>query len=78
MKTFAGVVLFALVCVSLASTQGLAQEKGKRFEACKADIEKFCVDIPKGQHKIRPCLEANKDKISVECKTVLNTPHDGK
>jgi hypothetical protein len=78
MKTFAGAVLLVSVCVTIAPASGFAQEKGKRFEACKADIEKFCADIPKGQHKMRPCLESNKDQISIECKVALNVPHDDK
>jgi len=39
--------------------------------ACKPDIEKFCAGVPRGEHKIRPCLEAAKDKLSTECKTAL-------
>jgi hypothetical protein len=82
MKTFSGVVLLAAVCVTLASAPGFAQddapEKGKRFQACKADREKFCADVPRGEHKTRPCLEANKDKLSAECKAALEAPRENK
>lgn len=83
MKIFTGAVLTASLCIMIASTPGFSQEaqekeKGKRFQACKTDIEKFCADVPRGQHKTRPCLEANKDKLSGECRTALEAPRDSK
>jgi hypothetical protein len=78
MKIFAGVAFLVSVCITLISAPGFSQERGKRFEACKADIDKFCADVPRGQHKTRPCLEENKDKLSSECKAAIETPRENK
>ena len=48
-----------------------AQSKG-RLAACKDDIQKFCASEPKGQGKVRACLQNNKDKVSPDCKTALD------
>lgn len=70
----ARIVLGAAIAATIASSGAMAEEKQHRLAACKADVEKFCADQPRGQHKIRPCLEANKDKLTPECKTALETP----
>ena len=52
------------------STAVQAQDKG-RLAACKDDVQKFCASEPKGQGKIKACLQNNSDKVSPDCKTAL-------
>lgn len=78
MSTFLRIVLCSTISLAVASGAALAEEKEKRLGACKADREKFCADVPHGQHKTRPCLEANKDKLSPECKAALEAPRTEK
>jgi hypothetical protein len=64
-------VIITTLAVTFAASAFAADDKPHRLAACKADVEKFCANEPRGQHKIRPCLEANKDKLSADCKTAL-------
>jgi hypothetical protein len=45
--------------------------QGPRLAAYKADVDRSCASEPRGQGKIRACLEANKDRFTPECKTAL-------
>lgn len=75
------IALTAFVLV-LGASVAMAEDapKERRLAPCKDDIAKFCADVPRGQHKTRPCLETNKDKLTPECKVALETPKktDGK
>jgi Cysteine rich repeat len=56
-----------------ASFSSAAQAQGNgRLAACKDDIQKFCASEPRGQGKVRACLQSNKDKVSADCKTALD------
>ena len=69
-----------LVAVTLAIGMGwpaLAQQ-GPVAAACTEDIQKFCADKQHVQGQVRACLEANKDKVSDDCKTALDTTGPGK
>ena len=44
---------------------------GKRWEACKADVQKFCANLEKGKGVIRTCLESHKTELSDACKTSM-------
>jgi hypothetical protein len=64
---------FILALFAAASISAAAQAQGKgRLAACKDDIQKFCASEPKGQGKVKACLESNKDKVSPDCKTALD------
>lgn len=78
MSILARVFLLTSISLTMFSGACLAEEKGKRMGVCKADREKFCAHIPRGEHKTRPCLEANKDKLSPECKAAIEAPRDDK
>jgi len=44
------------------------REKIEKFaNACKADAEKFCKDIPKGHGRVLSCLKGQEAKLSPEC-----------
>jgi hypothetical protein len=55
----------------------LAQQ-GPVAAACTEDIQKFCANKQHGQGQVRACLETNKDKVSDDCKTALDTTGPGK
>jgi hypothetical protein len=65
------VLTIAVLAAASLSLAAQAQGKG-RLAACKDDIQKFCASEPKGQGKIKACLQSNKDKVSADCKTALD------
>jgi Cysteine rich repeat len=69
--------LVAAVLVTIMAWPALAQQ-GPVAAACTEDMQKFCADKQHGQGQVRACLEANKDKVSVDCKTALDTTGPGK
>ena len=78
MKTVIKLVATAFAISAVFGLPAFSQEKSHRLAACKADVEKFCASEPRGQGKVRTCLEANKDKVSLECKTALENAAQGK
>lgn len=78
MKTAIKLVATAFALSTVFGPPAFSQEKGHRLAPCKADVEKFCASEPRGQGKVRTCLEANKDKVSPECKTALDNAAQGK
>jgi hypothetical protein len=65
------VLTVAVLAAASFSPAAYAQGKG-RLAACKDDIAKLCANEPKGQGKIKACLQTNKDKVSADCKTALD------
>ena len=63
----------ALLTLVILGLPAFAQERAHRLAACKGDADKLCASEPRGHGKIRACLEANKDKLSPDCKTALET-----
>jgi curli biogenesis system outer membrane secretion channel CsgG len=45
--------------------------KGKRWQACAAELEKFCSTVEKGKGLKRACLESHSAELSEGCKTSL-------
>ncbi len=39
---------------------------------CKEDIEKFCANLPTGEHRIHNCMRDNADQTSGVCRGFLN------
>lgn len=62
------IAVFAAATIPVAAE---AQNRG-RLAACKDDIQKFCANEPKGQGKIKACLQSNSDKVSPDCKAALD------
>ncbi len=77
MQTAIRIAAVTLLTFVVLGSPAFAQEKGRRLAACKADVDKFCASEPRGQGKIRACLEANKDKLAPECKTALENAGQG-
>jgi hypothetical protein len=42
-------------------------------EACKADIEKFCATVEKGQGRIMTCLKEHSTELSAGCKDLMQS-----
>ena len=67
--------LVLLVVLAAFTTSGFVTPVMAQHErisiACREDIAKYCADKRRGMREIRPCLIANKDKISQRCKNAL-------
>jgi cysteine rich repeat protein len=72
MKTL-GIAAVGLFVVTAASAQ-----TGPVATMCKDDIAKYCAGKTHGDREVRACLEANKAKVSADCKTALETTGGGK
>jgi hypothetical protein len=68
-----GAVLAAILFSSTGRTQ-----QGPVAVACKDDIAKYCADKEHGRGEVRACLQANKDKLSADCRTTLDSTGPGK
>ncbi len=78
MKTAIKLVATAFAMSAVFGLPAFSQERGHRLAACKTDVDKFCASEPRGHGKVRTCLEANKDKVSPECKTALENAAQSK
>jgi len=58
---------------ALAITSATAAEpsKGAAQQACKADVERFCASVQRGDGRIRKCLSENKEQLSTPCKEAM-------
>lgn len=63
----AGPALIALSGTHLHA-EDVAQEKGG---VCRADVQKFCGDIERGEGRIRQCLQENRASLSAPCQERL-------
>jgi hypothetical protein len=72
MQTKSRIALMVILAAPFLGSPALAQGKGQRLAACKADIDKFCASEPRGKGKIKACLESNKDKLAPDCKTAID------
>lgn len=69
-------VIVAVLVSSAAFAQGAGQ--GPVATACADDIKKMCADKEHGSGAVRACLEANKDKVSADCKAALDSTGGGR
>jgi len=67
----------ALITIALVSTSSvtLAQDAGQRPQrgACRADAQRLCAGIERGGGRIFACLAGQKDKLSDDCRKVLES-----
>ncbi|KAA5597288.1 hypothetical protein F1193_14540 [Blastochloris sulfoviridis] len=47
-------------------------------QTCTADLAKYCAKVPHGSGEARACLEANRDKLSADCRTALDNTGGGR
>jgi Cysteine rich repeat len=76
MKAFK--ILASTFFVFAVLATGLRAQQGPVSSACKDDIAKLCAGKEHGQGEVRACLEANKDNVTVACKTALATTGGGR
>ena len=60
----------ALVAVSTAALAADVSDRAGRT-SCKADVEKFCANVQRGEGRIVQCLKENEAKLSTPCKDAL-------
>ena len=62
-----------VVAILLAGATGAWADKGTpdEREACRRDTLRFCKGVPPQDDPMLHCLQANRTRISVSCRTVL-------
>ena len=70
-------IVLAIAAIAFAAPSVAATQTGPVATACKDDIAQYCAGKPH-TGETRACLEANKDKVSPECKSALETTGHGK
>lgn len=65
-------LLVAAIALASLSTVAFAQEGGHRG-ACRADAEKLCAGVERGGGRIMNCLAGQKDKLSDECRKLVES-----
>ena len=73
-KTTFGIALFSLLGLGLVAGTASADEDNARrggMNACKADVERLCGDVEKGEGRIRACMKEHKDELSQGCQTQI-------
>ncbi len=48
-----------------------AAGKGKHWQACATEIQKYCATVEKGKGLMRTCLEGHTTELSDGCKTSM-------
>jgi hypothetical protein len=67
------VALIAALVVSSAPSVTFAQEAGHNRGACRADAERLCAGVEHGHGRIIECLAGQKDKLSDDCRKVVES-----
>ena len=67
----------SIIVLVFAGQIGQAETLGPVADACKAEIKKFCADKEHGYGEVRRCLESQKDKLSKQCRQILETTGKG-
>jgi hypothetical protein len=64
-------VLAVFLASSAALAQNYSQENTPEDRACRGDARRLCKDDIPDQFKVGSCLQANKERLSRTCKTML-------
>ncbi len=67
--TVASLMLIALTMAARADEKGTPDER----EACRRDVVRLCKGVPPEDFPMLDCLKAHRVKLSVACRTVLET-----
>jgi cysteine rich repeat protein len=60
----------ALIAVSTAALAADVSDRAGRA-SCKADVEKLCANVERGEGRIVQCLKENEAKLSTPCKAAV-------
>jgi hypothetical protein len=66
-------VLAVFLASSAAMAQTYSQENTPEDRACRGDARRLCKDDIPDQFKVGSCLQANKERFSRTCKTMLDS-----
>jgi hypothetical protein len=66
-------VLAVFLASSAAMAQTYSQENTPEDRACRGDARRLCKDDIPDQFKVGSCLQANKERLSRTCKTMLDS-----
>jgi hypothetical protein len=66
-------ILAVVLASSAALAQTYPQENTPEDRACRGDARRFCKDDIPDQFKVGSCLQANREKLSRTCKTMLES-----
>jgi hypothetical protein len=66
-------ILAVVLSSSAALAQTYPQENTPEDRACRGDARRFCKDDIPDQFKVGSCLQANREKLSRTCKTMLES-----
>jgi hypothetical protein len=74
-KMFRHIALIAAIAVVSFSSATLAQDgdRCQRRGACRADVQRLCAGVERGSGKIFECLNSQKDKLSDDCRNMLES-----
>ena len=80
MRTIFTTLGIATMMALLSSSASVAQGTGAGpvGTQCKADMAKFCKSAQHGNMEARACLEANRGKVSADCRRALDSTGAGK
>jgi hypothetical protein len=68
-----------MFCVTAAafSAPVLAQSaQGAVRDACKADAERLCISVQRGEGRVQKCLADNKSQLSEQCRRAVDRAGD--
>jgi hypothetical protein len=80
----AAVLGAALLMAAPAGAQGMGQGGGMGMgtgpvgKMCANELTKYCAGVPHGAGKARACLDANRDKVSDNCRWALDNTGAGR
>lgn len=66
--------IWVMLSIGIASiTPAIAAEstKGAAQQACKADAERLCASVKRGEGRVAKCLSENNDQLSAQCKDAM-------
>jgi hypothetical protein len=63
--------MLAAPAIALAEDAAPAPATGKHWQACAAEVGKFCATVEKGKGLMRKCLESHQSELSDGCKTSM-------
>lgn len=70
-RRIALLALFVAATAAPAAAQNMQAEMRMIRGACSGDVQRLCPGVPPGEGRIKNCLTANKDQMTVGCAKAL-------
>ena len=70
--------MFLGTALAIVATVTAFAQTGPVATQCAQDIQTYCAGKGHGSRQTRTCLEANRDKVSAECRKALETTGPGR